>query len=141
MLKTYSISQVSEILQIPSSTIRYYDGLELLPRLRKSANGVRQFSQNDINTLRIIECLKRAGLSMKEIKRFTELSRQGDASLQERRGLFYNARENFEKKLTQMQETMKVLNFKCAYYDQALADGTEKSVQVDRSLDDVVSAE
>lgn len=141
MLKTYSISQVSEILQIPSSTIRYYDGLELLPRLQKSANGVRQFSQNDINTLRIIECLKRAGLSMKEIRRFTELSRQGDASLQERKELFYNARENFEKKLTQMQETMKVLNFKCAYYDQALADGTEKSVQTDRSLDDVVSAE
>lgn len=141
MLKTYSISQVSEILQIPSSTMRYYDSLNLLPQLQKNANGVRQFAQSDIDSLRVIECLKRSGLSMKEIKQFIELSQQGDASIEARRELFYDARENFAKKLAQMQETMKVLDFKCQYYDQALADGTETSVQKDMSLSDVVSVE
>lgn len=139
MLKTYSISQVSENLQIPNSTIRYYDGLNLLPQLQKNSAGVRQFAQSDIDTLRVIECLKRAGLSIKEIKQFTELSRQGDASIEQRRELFYDARENFAKKLAQMEETMKVLDFKCAYYDQAVEQGSEKIVQKEMSLSDVVS--
>lgn len=141
MTDIYTINQVSKIVQIPSSTIRYYDSLNFLPQLQKTAAGVRQFTQNDINGLRIIECLKRSGLSIKEIKEFTELSQEGDASIEERRELFYDARENFAKKLAQMQDTMKVLDFKCEYYDQAFEDGTESLVQKKMSLSDVVTAE
>lgn len=138
MEKTYSISQVSKVLEIPSSTLRYYDSLDLLPDLQKSANGVRQFSQADINTLRIIECLKRSGLSIKEIQKFTDLIAQGDDSIEERRKMFYDARANFAKKMAEMQETMNVLDFKCAYYDQAVADGTEVDVQKQMSLSKIV---
>lgn len=138
MIVEYSISQVSNLLNLPSSTIRYYDSLNLLPNLQKSAQGVRRFSPDDLNTLRVIDCLKRAGLSMKEIKRFSELSAEGDASIAARRALFYHARDEFSQKLAEMQETMDVLNFKCRYYDQALADGTEEQVQKDLPLSEIV---
>lgn len=126
---TYSIGQVAEQLTIPRSTLRYYDSLHFLPHLQKSANGVRQFAQEDIDTIRVIECLKKAGLSIKEIQKFTELIAQGDASLAQRQQMFYEIRQNFAETLRQMQQTMAVLDFKCRYYDQALADGTEKYAQ------------
>jgi len=131
---TYTIGQVAKVLNIPSSTLRYYDQLHFLPHLQKSAGGIRQFTQDDIDTIRVIECLKLAGLSMKEIQQFTIMIAEGDASLAQRQHLFHQIRQNFTQKLAQMQQTMAVLDFKCRYYDQAAADGTEEHVQQEMSL-------
>ncbi|MCW3778811.1 MerR family transcriptional regulator [Levilactobacillus namurensis] len=138
MSTTYTIGQVSTALNIPSSTLRYYDKLHFLPHLKKSASGIRQFDQADIDIIRIIECLKLAGLSIKEIQQFTQMLAEGDASLAKRQQFFHQIRQNFIQKLTQMQQTLAVLDFKCAYYDQATADGTEALVQKNMSLSSVI---
>ena len=67
----YTIGQISEMFQLPISTLRYYDKEGLFPDLERSS-GIRRFSEKEIEALRVIECLKKSGLEIKDIKLFME---------------------------------------------------------------------
>lgn len=53
----YTIGQVSEMFNLPVSTLRYYDKEGLFPFMQR-ASGIRQFSDTEIAALKLIECLK-----------------------------------------------------------------------------------
>ena len=67
----YTIGQVSEMFGLPISTLRYYDKQGLFPGMER-ISGIRKFSEKEIETLRVIECLKRSGLEIKDIKQFMD---------------------------------------------------------------------
>ena len=69
----YTIGQVSEMFDLPVSTLRYYDKEGLFPELNRTS-GIRQFSENEIEALRVIECLKKTGLQIKDIKQFIKIA-------------------------------------------------------------------
>ena len=62
----YTIGQESEMFDLPVSTLRYYDKEGLFPELNRTS-GIRQFSENEIEALRVIECLKKTGLQIKDL--------------------------------------------------------------------------
>ena len=72
----YSIGEISKMFDLPISTLRYYDKEGLFPHLKR-VNGVRKFSENEIETLRVIDCLKRSGLEIKDIKEYMNLCSLG----------------------------------------------------------------
>ncbi|MBB1079218.1 MerR family transcriptional regulator [Limosilactobacillus sp. STM2_1] len=137
--KVYSIGEVSKITGLPSSTIRYYDSLDFLPYLQKSRQGIRKFTQKDIDTIRVVECLKQSGLTLKEIQHYTHLVAQGDSSIVDRQQLFHAIRQRLLNKMNDLQKTLKILDYKCMYYDQAAKDGTEKNVLESMSLATVIN--
>ena len=59
----YTIGQVSEMFNLPVSTLRYYDKEGLFPFMQRSS-GIRQFSDNEIAALKLIECLKKSVYGM-----------------------------------------------------------------------------
>lgn len=65
----YTIGQVSAMFGLPVSTLRYYDKEGFFPNLERKGN-IRYFSDNELEALRIIECLKKSGLEIKDIKQF-----------------------------------------------------------------------
>ena len=67
----YTIGQVAEMFDLPISTLRYYDKQGLFPQLIRES-GIRKFSENEIEALRVIECLKKSGLGIKDIKLFMD---------------------------------------------------------------------
>lgn len=82
-----------------------------------------------MNTIRVIECLKSSGMSIKEIKKFLVRCHEGDNSLRERRDMFYNRFEEVQKQIEVLQKTVNMLKYKCWYYDTAVAAGTEEVVR------------
>ncbi|MBQ9691278.1 MAG: MerR family transcriptional regulator [Eggerthellaceae bacterium] len=128
-----SIGQVAKLLNTTSSTLRYYESEGLLTPVSRSNGGQRVFSQEDLEACRVIDCLKQSGLSIKEIKQFMELVRQGDASIEERLELFENRRNALLEEMERLQQTLGVLEYKCWYYKEALAHKTEDYV---KSLDE-----
>ncbi|TDW21029.1 MerR-like DNA binding protein [Breznakia blatticola] len=76
----YGIGEVSKMFALPVSTLRYYDNEGLFPNLQRNA-GVRVFGEQELEQLRVIECLKRSGLEIKDIKRFMELCKEGSKIL------------------------------------------------------------
>ena len=85
---SYTIKEAAEIMNVTPTTLRYYDKQGLLPFMERRESGYRIFSENDILMLRVIECLKKSGMPIKDIRQFTEWVLQGDASLQERYHMF-----------------------------------------------------
>lgn len=121
----YTISQVSKMLGVPATTIRYYDKEGLLPYVERRSSGYRSFAENDVAMLRIIECLKKTGMSIKDIKQFSKWVQLGDASLQERYQMFLDRRRAVEAQIADLQKTLELINYKCRYYETAIEAGTE----------------
>lgn len=130
----YSIGEVAEKLNLPKSTIRYYDKEGLLPFVERKESGIRMFAESDVSMLQVIECLKSTGLSIKDIKKFSEWCLKGDQSLQERYELFLKSRKNVEQQMVELQKTLELIEHKCWYYETALEAGTE-SIHKNKSED------
>ena len=132
-----TVGEMAKILGIPASTLRYYDKEGLLPFVERSSGGIRMFTEKDHEWLKVIECLKQSGLSIKDIRNFISMVIQGDeSSLAKRLTLFQARRDAVKKQIKDMQETLELLEFKCWYYEQAIQDGTEEKVR-SLSLDEI----
>ena len=125
----YKVGEIAKVLGVPASTLRYYDKEGLLPFVERSSGGIRMFSQKDYEWLKVIECLKQSGLSIREIRNFIHMAMEGDSSLSGRLELFQTRRDAVKKQLEDMQETLALLEYKCWYYEQAMKDGTEEKVR------------
>ena len=68
---TYSIGEISRMFDIPVSTLRYYYAEGLFPNLQRKS-GIRIFTDQEVDTLRLIECLKKTGLEIREIRQFID---------------------------------------------------------------------
>lgn len=66
----YSIRDVSEMFQLPPSTLRYYEEQGLITGVRRTPSGQRVYEQKHINRLRTICCFKHTGMSMTQLKQF-----------------------------------------------------------------------
>ena len=123
----YTIGQVSEMFNIPVSTLRYYDKEGLFPGMERKS-GIRKFSDNEIEALRVIECLKASGLEIREIKQFMEWTTEGSATYQQRKQLFETRLKKVEEEMDNLQKTKDMLKYKCWYYETAIQDGNEERV-------------
>lgn len=120
----YTIGQVSEQFHLPISTLRYYDKEGLFPDMERSS-GIRRFGEKEIEALRVIECLKKSGMEIKDIKQFMEWCSEGSRTYPQRKELFLRQKQVVEEEIRRMEKVLDMLRFKCWYYDQAMKDGSE----------------
>ena len=120
----YTIGQVAEMFGLPISTLRYYDRQGLFPDMQR-VSGIRRFSDTEIEALRVIECLKKAGMEIRDIRQFMDWCVEGPSTYPQRRAMFQAQRAHMEAQIAEMSRTLDMLRFKCWYYDQAMKDGNE----------------
>lgn len=121
----FSISEVAKKMNLSVSTIRYYDKEGLLPFIERTDSGYRIFSESDVKMLEIIECLKHTGMSIKDIKAFSNWVKDGDYSLEQRYEMFLERKKVVEAQIQELQKSLDLINHKCWYYKTALEAGTE----------------
>ncbi len=119
--------EVSEMFHLPISTLRYYDKEGFFPDLKRKGN-IRYFSDNEIEALRVIECLKKSGLEIKDIKQFFIWVTEGSSSYSKRKKLFENRKSAVEEEIKQLEKILAMLKFKCWYYETAMTDGNEDRI-------------
>ena len=132
----YTIGEMAKLLDIPASTLRYYDKQGLLPFVERSKSGIRMFQEKDYEWLKLIECLKKSGLTLSEIKNYIFMAIRGDETIEDRLQLSLNQKEVITQKITELQETLKVVEYKCWYYETAKKAGTV-SVPKEMSLEEI----
>lgn len=120
----YTIGQVSEMFHLPVSTLRYYDKEGLFPGMVRSS-GIRRFGEKELDALHVIECLKKSGMEIKDIKQFMEWCLEGSSTYPQRKELFLRQKEAVEREIHRMEKVLDMLRFKCWYYEQAIKDGSE----------------
>ena len=120
----YTIGQVSTMTGVPVSTLRYYDKEGLFPGLARSS-GIRKFGERELEALRVIDCLKKSGLEIRDIKQFMAWCEEGSSTYSQRKELFEARREAVKAEMEKLQKTLDMVQFKCWYYETALRDGNE----------------
>lgn len=123
-MENYSIGQVAKLLNISISTLRYYDKEGLLDNVERTDGGIRIFHENDILKLNMLECLKSTGMPLKNIKIFFEWCKQGDSTLNDRYKMFLERKAEIEQQISDLQDTLDMINYKCEYYKIAMEAGT-----------------
>ena len=120
----YTVGEMAKLLGVTASTLRYYDKEGLLPFVERSSGGIRMFRESDIEWLRVIECMKKARMSIKDIRQYIELALKGDDTIELRLMMFRRQKEVLQQKMAEMQHTMAMVEYKCWYYETAKAAGT-----------------
>lgn len=123
----YTIGQVSEMFHLPVSTLRYYDKEGLFPEIKR-ISGIRKFGEKELETLRVIECLKKSGMEIKDIKQFMQWCSEGSQTYTQRRELFLKQKKAVEAEIKRLEKTLDMIRFKCWYYEQAIKDGNEDGI-------------
>lgn len=120
----YTVGEIAQKLHVAPSTIRYYDKEGLLPFVERSSGGIRMFKDSDFEWLSIIDCLKKAGVPIKDIKNFIDWCMEGDSTIEKRLDLIEERRQSVLSQIEQMQQTLQILDYKKWYYETAKAAGT-----------------
>ncbi len=121
----YTIKQAAEIMNVTPTTLRFYDKQGLLPNIERKESGYRIFSDDDMAMLKVIACLKKSGMPIKDIQQFAKYVQMGDDSLQERYEMVLERKREVEKQIEELQSTLDFINYKCWYYETAIEAGTE----------------
>lgn len=122
----YTIGQISNLLNLPQSTIRYYDKEGLIPFINRKKSGQRVFSQDDLNMLELIECLKKTGMSIKDIKHYCYLCTLGDETLEQRLQMFIKQKEIVHQQQKDLQKTLDKIEWKCTFYQEKIKERNKK---------------
>ena len=98
----YSIGQAAKKMGLTTHTLRYYDKEGLLPFVKKSGSGLRVFSDEDMEWLVVIECLKGTGMSLKNIKQYIDWCLEGDATIDKRLEMFKRQKNKLEEQMAEL---------------------------------------
>ena len=125
----YTVGEMAKLLGVAASTLRYYDKEGLLPFVERSSGGIRMFQEKDFEWLRVIDCMKKAGMSIKDIRQYIEMALQGDDTIELRLSMFRRQREALVRQMEELRHTMAMVEYKCWYYETAKDAGTVDAPQ------------
>ena len=116
-----NIKKVSEQLGISSDTIRYYERIGLVPAINRDKNGVRNFTDIDIQRLDFIKCMRHAGLSIESLHEYMHLySLNDDRTIPARKKILEEEAEKLDERIASLQETRAYLQHKIDIYESKL---------------------
>ena len=116
----YSIQDVSKKTGLSAHTLRYYEKEGLISGVERTQGGFRQYTDEDLERLGLICCLKNTGMSIQEIARFVQLTREGDHTLKERVELLREHRERVLARMEEMQKYLEKVTWKLNFFTEKL---------------------
>ena len=122
----YSIQDVSRKTGLTAHTLRYYEKEGLIPSIERSQGGIRQYTDEDLEALGLICCLKNTGMPLQEIARFVQLAHEGDGTLEERVKLLKDHREKLIARMDEMQKYLEKITWKVNFFSGKLAEYQKK---------------
>lgn len=127
-MKTYNIREIGQIFDVPSSTLRYYEELGILPEVKRDEHKQRVYTDEHIDRLQAITCFKRTGLPMSKIHDFFEYAE----NLRDNIDKVVDMMENHEKyivdQMEKMQQDLDHIRQKVRFYN-----GIKKAIEKDES--------
>ena len=118
----YLIKDASKKLNISIYTLRYYDKEGLTPFVKKDENGVRKYTEEDLEWIRLLMNLRDFDMPISNIKEYIQLYLQGDKTIDERRDLMCRYTEYIKKKIENTINNLEMAIRKLKQYDSAVAD-------------------
>jgi DNA-binding transcriptional MerR regulator len=132
----FTLQEVVNRSGLSEHTLRYYERIGLLEEVgRDRSSGHRRYTENDLQVIEVMACLRATGMSIEHMRRFLELAREGRSSAQELANLFEAHRQNLEMELARKQEHLRYLEQKVAFWN-AVSEGDEAKMLEARMISD-----
>ena len=113
-----NIKSASDLLGISADTIRYYERVGLVPPITRTATGIRDFQDQDIEVLEFIKCFRSAGVSVDSLVDYMSLYQKGDETREERLDILEDEKKKLEERFSQLQTALNRLNLKIKLYKE-----------------------
>jgi DNA-binding transcriptional MerR regulator len=98
----FSIKQLSEQIGINGDTILYYEKIGILPKIERNTRGHRVYGLEHKTRLDLTICLKKAGMSLEEIKKYLQLTNL------ERNQMLLNHKKKLEEQMKEVQRIIEI---------------------------------
>ncbi len=115
-----TIAEVSRQYDISADTLRYYERVGLIPSVTRNKSGFRDYSEEDCNWVSFIKCMRRAGVQVEALIEYVALFQQGDQTIDARKCILIEQRDQLIARMADMQQSLDRLNFKIDRYEQGL---------------------
>ena len=118
-----TIKEVCEKFDITPDTLRNYERVGVIPEVNRTPGGIRDYKEEDIAWVENAVCMRSAGVPVEMLIEYVKLYQQGDETLEARKNLLMEAKNEVQKQLDKYQATMDRLNFKISRYEEAVKTG------------------
>lgn len=112
----YTIKEVAEKMDISEHTLRFWAKSGFFPFVKRNQNNIRQFSDNDLEWVKIIKCLRSVGTENKAIKRYIDLCIVGDSTIEERYKIILGTKEKALMQMDELKKQLAILEYKENFY-------------------------
>lgn len=117
-----TIAEVSEKFAVSQDTLRYYERIGLLPRVKRNKSGIRAYTEEDCRWVEFIKCMRSAGLPIEALIEYVGLFQQGDETIVARKELLIEQRRQLMARMEDMKKTLERLDCKIARYEQTVVE-------------------
>jgi DNA-binding transcriptional MerR regulator len=118
-----TIHEVAEQYGISQDTLRYYERVHIIPKVTRTASGIRDYQEEDLKWVELAICMRKAGLPIESLIEYQKLFQEGDATIPARLTLLQNQMEILNQKKQQIETTMDRLAYKISRYEEAMKTG------------------
>ena len=115
-----TIAEVSKKYDISADTLRYYERIGLIPPVPRTKSGIRDYDETSCGWVELMKCMRAAGVQIEALIDYVSLFQQGDETLDARKALLMEQREQLAARIEQMQQSLARLDDKIARYEQGL---------------------
>lgn len=121
-----TIAEVSRQYGLSADTLRYYERIGLIPGVTRSKSGVRAYTEEDCRWVEFAKCMRGAGIQIEALIEYVALFQQGDATIEARKQILTEQRDQLRARIAEQQQTLDRLNTKIERYDQGLLPAEQK---------------
>lgn len=118
-----TIKEVSEKYHISQDTLRYYERMQMIPRVHRTSGGIRDYRAEDLRWVELAICMRSAGLPVEVMIEYLRLFQEGDSTIPARLELLNEQMEALRAQKAQLEATMERLSYKIEHYEEALRTG------------------
>lgn len=115
-----TIAEVSRKYDLSADTLRYYERIGLIPSVHRTKSGIRDYTEKDCGWVEFIKCMRSAGIQIEALIEYVALFQRGDETVEARKKILTEQREQLLARMDEMQKTLDRLNLKIERYDQTL---------------------
>lgn len=115
-----TIAEVSRKYDISADTLRYYERIGLIPPVPRTRGGLRDYGEESCGWIQLMKCMRAAGVQIEALIEYVDLFQQGDATLDARKALLVEQRDQLVSRVAEMQASLDLLNQKIDRYEQGM---------------------
>lgn len=115
------IGEMAKAADISEYTLRYYEKKGLI-RVKRDHAGRRCYEESDIEWIKFIKRLKDTGMLLKDIREYSRLRYEGNATMPERQQMLERHREYVLEQQRKWAEYLGNLDDKIAIYRHSIDD-------------------